>query len=255
MLIRISLIVAIIAGLAVGVLNFVQVKEKITNLRDQRDSEARQKVEAQTDLAKTREDLANTERDLKRTQDTLTETAAERDRAVAEASAQSRRATQLASDLERTRADLNRTSGELQAYVLTGFTPAQILGLGKQITDLQTTIAGLNAENDLLARKLLKTEVELAKLVDKDFHVPLPANLRGTVLAADPKWDFVVLDFGEDQRALKDAELLVSRDGKLVGKLRIHSVDKNRSVANVVAGWRIGDVTEGDVVIPAYPKS
>ena len=33
MLIRISLIVAIIAGLAVGVLNFVKVKEKITTLQ------------------------------------------------------------------------------------------------------------------------------------------------------------------------------------------------------------------------------
>ena len=33
MLIRISLIVAIIAGLAVGALNFVYVKEKITTLQ------------------------------------------------------------------------------------------------------------------------------------------------------------------------------------------------------------------------------
>ena len=33
MLIRISLIVAIVAGLAVGVLNFVKVKEKITTLQ------------------------------------------------------------------------------------------------------------------------------------------------------------------------------------------------------------------------------
>ena len=33
MLIRISLIVALVAGLAVGVLNFVYVKEKITTLQ------------------------------------------------------------------------------------------------------------------------------------------------------------------------------------------------------------------------------
>jgi hypothetical protein len=33
MLLRISLIIAIIAGLAVGILNFTQVKEKITTLQ------------------------------------------------------------------------------------------------------------------------------------------------------------------------------------------------------------------------------
>ena len=85
MLIRISLIVAIIAGLAVGALNFLKVKEKITILQAdlQRETEGRQKAEA--DLSKTRKELAATTAELKTTKATLETTTQERDTAVAEA--------------------------------------------------------------------------------------------------------------------------------------------------------------------------
>jgi len=49
--------------------------------------------------------------------------------------------------------------------------------------------------------------------------------------------------------------LLVNRDGRLVAKVKITSVQKNRCVANVMPGWQLGDVIEGDLVIPAYPAS
>ena len=57
MLIRISLIVAIIAGLAVTGLNFFKVKEKITTIQQQREDERTAKVQAQTELASTKKDL------------------------------------------------------------------------------------------------------------------------------------------------------------------------------------------------------
>jgi hypothetical protein len=72
---------------------------------------------------------------------------------------------------------------------------------------------------------------------------------------ADPKWDFVVLSVGEDQGVLEDGELLVNRNGRLVAKVRVRSVQKDRSIANVMPGWKLGDVVEGDAVIPAYPAS
>ena len=86
-----------------------------------------------------------------------------------------------------------------------------------------------------------------------DHHVELPATLVGKVLVTDPKWDFVVLNVGEDQGALSNGELLVSRDGKLVAKVKITSVQKDRSIANIVPGSKLGEVLEGDKVIPAYP--
>jgi archaellum component FlaG (FlaF/FlaG flagellin family) len=78
--------------------------------------------------------------------------------------------------------------------------------------------------------------------------------LVGKVLVTDPKWDFVVLNVGEDQGVLDNGELLVSRDGKLVAKVKITSVQKDRSIANIEPGSKLGEVLEGDKVIPAYPS-
>ena len=68
MLIRISLIVAILAGLAVGVLNFVTVKEKVVTLAAERTDERDKKVLAQTELASTRKTLETTTAKLKTTE-------------------------------------------------------------------------------------------------------------------------------------------------------------------------------------------
>jgi len=54
---------------------------------------------------------------------------------------------------------------------------------------------------------------------------------------------------------LQNGELLVSRDGKLVAKVIVRSVQRDRSIANLVPGWKLGDVYEGDQVIPAHPAS
>jgi len=90
--------------------------------------------------------------------------------------------------------------------------------------------------------------------VNPTAHVKLPAGLVGTVVVTDPKWDFVVLNVGEDQGVLDHGELLVSRDGKLVAKIKITSVQKNQSIANVEPGSKLGEVLEGDKVISAYPS-
>jgi len=88
-----------------------------------------------------------------------------------------------------------------------------------------------------------------------DYKVPLPPSLQGKVLVSDPKWQFVVLNVGEDQGVLPAGELLINRGGKLVAKVKISSVQKDRSVANVIPGWQLGEIFEGDLAIPANPAS
>jgi len=81
----------------------------------------------------------------------------------------------------------------------------------------------------------------------------LPATLKGKILVCDPKWNFVILNVGGDQGVLEYGELLVNRNGKLVAKIKVSSVQKDRCVANIVPGWQIGELIEGDQVIPAHP--
>jgi hypothetical protein len=39
-----------------------------------------------------------------------------------------------------------------------------------------------------------------------------------------------------------------------VAKVKVDHVEKDRSVATVMAGWQLGDIMEGDVLIPAHPE-
>jgi hypothetical protein len=83
----------------------------------------------------------------------------------------------------------------------------------------------------------------------------LRADLRGKILVVDPRWDFVVLNIGQDQGVLENGELLVSREGRLVAKVIVRTVEKDRCIANVLPGWKLGEVIEGDEVCPAHPAS
>jgi len=255
MLMRISLIVAILAALAIGVLNFVMVKEKVTNLAASRDSEKDQKEKAQTELASTKQELDTTEKKLKQTEETLTATSAERDAAKAEAETQIKRATELQTKLNDTTQERDTAQAYLQRYKATGFEPEQIAGLGKRITDLQLAMEVSAEEKKILQRNLSKKSYELERIQGKIQDVPLPSTASGKILVVDPKWEFVVLNFGEEQGAKRDGELLVSRNGRLVAKVIIRGIEKERCIANVMPGWTFGEVAEGDLVIPAHPES
>jgi hypothetical protein len=255
MLIRISLIVAIIAGLAVGGLNFVKVKEKITTLQADLKKEIGLKEDALKELARTKSDLKKTIAELKQTKAELEATTAAKEKADAELAAQTKRADKLTEDLTKTRQERDAAQKDLAAYKATGVSPQQILGMNKEFKTLQDSLAVADTENKVLARKVKKLETELAVYRDPTFFVPLPASLKGKVLVADPKWNFVVLNVGEDQGVLERGELLVNRNGKLVAKIVVRSVQKDRCIANVLPGWELGEVMEGDLVIPAHPAS
>lgn len=252
MLLRISLVIAIVAALAIGVLNFTMVKDKIETTERHRAEEQTAKEAAQTELASTKKDLEKTTADLKQTKDTLATTESERDKAVAEATAQSKKAAELTTKLATTTSERDDAQAQLAAYKATGYEPRQILAFDKQFKDLRDAIEATTVENKALVRKLTRVENQLAEIIQPGWRPPLlPAGLRGQVLVSDPKWDFVILDVGEDQGVIEKGEILVSRNGKLVAKLSVRAVEKNRCIANVLPGWKIGDVMEGDQILPA----
>src|SRR4051812_26976898 len=133
MLLRISLIVAIVAGLAVGVLNFVKVKEKIETLTANWHREEARANDLDKQLADTKRELTRTKTELTQTIATLKATTEERDRAVAEATNQQKRADKLNEDLTKTRSERDEAQQELAAYKATGMTPPQIANVSKRI--------------------------------------------------------------------------------------------------------------------------
>jgi hypothetical protein len=256
MLLRISLIVAILAGLAAGGLGYYEVTTQIPALTQQRDAENTAKKDALTKLATTEKNLKKTQGELAQTQTELADTKADRDKAVARADAQSKKADDLAVKLAKAVSERDDAQNELASFKASGLTPEQVIKLNKNLKDAQAQIDAINLEKVVLNRTLLATKARLARYEDlTERYVKLRADLKGKIIVVDPKWDFVILNIGDEQGAIEDGEMLVSREGKLVAKVIISRVEKDRCIANIVPGWKLGELIEGDDVSPAHPAT
>ncbi len=255
MLTRICLILAIVLALGAGLWNIFQVREQITTLATQRDTERTQKQQAQSDLSKTKKDLTKAQDTLKQTTQELADAKSEAQKAVATAAAQTKRADDLNDKLTKTAQERDDAQNQLAAYKATGINPEQVGKLSRALKESQEEVAMVNEEKAVLQRALARTQARLERYEGTNTFVTLRASLRGKILVVDPKWDFVVLNIGQDQGVIENSELLVSRDGKLVAKVIVRTLDKNRSIANVMPGWKLGELIEGDEVTPAHPSS
>jgi hypothetical protein len=256
MFIRISLIVAVAAALFVGGWNIVKVRGEITTLISQRDDERGKKQQALSDFSKAKAELTKSQDALKQATQEMADAKSEREKAVATAAMQIKRADELSDKLTKTTQERDQAQTELAAYKATGITPDQVGKLSRTLKEAQEAVEIANEEKIVLLHTVTRLTNQLAKVMGTtEYIVKLRADLRGKILVVDPKWDFVVLNIGQDQGVLENGELLVSREGKLVAKIVVRSVEKNRCIANVVPGWKLGEVIEGDEVSPAHPAS
>ena len=107
----------------------------------------------------------------------------------------------------------------------------------------------LIAEGKVLLKNNTKLQSELDRFLGKGRPVEMP-GFRGMIVSVDPKYDFVVLNVGGDQGAKERGEVLVNRNGELIAKLVITSVQANRSIANILPESKRPnkEVMEGDQV-------
>jgi hypothetical protein len=255
MLIRISLILAILAALTAGTLNILQVRDKISTLVNDRNTQRENRIAAENEKDKAKKEQAKAEKDLAQVNQELTDAKSEHDKAVATAAAQTKRADELSDKLAKSTQERDDAQTELAQWKATGFTADQVGKLSRTLKSAQEAIEVANAEKIVLQRTLARTQARLSIYEGTNTVVTLRADLRGKILVVDSKWDFVVLNIGQDQGVLEDGELLVSRDGKLVAKVIVRSLEKDRCIANVVPGWKLGEMIEGDEVSPAHPAS
>lgn len=78
-------------------------------------------------------------------------------------------------------------------------------------------------------------------------------NVRGTVLATNQAYNFVVLNLGGRQGIEANSEMLVLRRGTLIGKIRISSVEPATAIGDIISNSlaRGVQVQPGDIVIYA----
>jgi len=249
MLIRISLIAAIVLSLFVAGINFIKTQEQITTLVTDRNTQRDGWHTTQNQLANTNKVLLKTTAELTKTKADLASTTEERDTAVAVAADLTKKNASMTEALKKTTQDRDTAQDELAAWHALGIPFEKIKAT---LATLKSVIEDRNAiaeENKILLANNVKLQNQIKLFIDPEYVVQLPPGLKGKVLVADPKYDFVVLDIGEKQGVLPEGQMLVNRNGKLVAKVRIKSVQTDRSIANVLPGWKLSDVMEGDQVL------
>ena len=221
-----------------------------------------------TNLVNTKEKLATTEATLTKTKDELTKTSAD---LAAAKEARSKAETELAAaktELDSAKGNLEKITTSIKQFfpdadIAKGFEEisgkitdltnktkeyeAKVADQEKQLAELKTTVDTLNANiksgEDKIANQGRTIERYTKNIMEK--------GVRGRVMAVNPGWGFAVLSVGDRAGAAASKTMIVVRDGRAIGKVRITNVEATQSVADIIPGTfaRGNYVQPGDQVI------
>src|SRR6266550_1943931 len=129
-----------------------------------------------------------------------------------------------------------------------------------QLDDLRNQLDSAEKEKAFLSEKLqdMQERADQPKQEKKRREAvretsPRRTGLRGTVLAVNQAYNFVVLNLGTRHGVESNAEMLVLRDGALIGKIRISSVEPATAIGDIITSSlaRGAQMQPGDNVIYA----
>jgi hypothetical protein len=134
-------------------------------------------------------------------------------------------------------------------------------GAGDLQTQLEETRKQLDSaerEKQLLAERIRTQERSTAGDAPRTLRDATRApGVRGTVLAVNQAYGFVVLNLGGRQGLESHAEMLVLRSGTVIGKIRVSSVEPATAIGDIITNSlaRGVQVQPGDTVIYAGSNS
>jgi hypothetical protein len=132
--------------------------------------------------------------------------------------------------------------------------------LQAQLDDARHQLDSAEKEKVFLSEKLQSAQERAAPPQEEKKHRETGVRrtgLRGTVLAVNQAYNFVVLNLGARQGVEPNSELLVLREGTLIGKIRISSVEPATAIGDIITSSlaRGVQVQPGDTVIYAGKSS
>jgi hypothetical protein len=135
--------------------------------------------------------------------------------------------------------------------------------LQAQVDDLRRQLDSAEKEKTFLAQKIQdaqehasqpkETKKRRENVVTQREITSGRTGVRGTVLAYNQAYNFVVLNLGARNGVETNSEMLVLRDGTLVGKIRISSVEPATAIGDIITNSlaRGVQLQPGDTVIYA----
>jgi uncharacterized coiled-coil protein SlyX len=132
--------------------------------------------------------------------------------------------------------------------------------LQAQLEDARHQLDSAEKEKAFLSEKFQTTQerpTQLQEAKKRRETAPRRTGVRGTVLAVNQAYNFVVLNLGARQGVEPNSEMLVLREGTLIGKIRISSVEPATAIGDIITSSlaRGVQVQPGDTVIYAGTSS
>ena len=240
-LLRISLVFAVAAGIAVVAFAYFELRPRIQTLSKERED---YKLSSEQNRAR----AMKAETYGRELAERLAQSQVEAEDALKASQRAADQNARLLIDLEEARAALHTAKQELARWNATGASPEQVASFARENKALVAQLSALQSKHDRLAREYANLQ-SILKIPSDPEAIPQLPPMQGSVLIVDPKWNFVVLDIGETNGLLRNGILMISRDGKLIGKVKVRRVETERSIADILPGWRVSEVREGDQVM------
>jgi hypothetical protein len=133
--------------------------------------------------------------------------------------------------------------------------------LQAQLDDARKQLENAEHEKTFLTEKLQPGTREQIRgpevMVQRRRGPTFRPSVRGTVLAVNQAYNFVVLNLGDRQGLEPNAEMLVLRDTTIIGKIRVSSVEPSTAIGDILGNSlaRGVQVQPGDTVIYAGSSS
>jgi hypothetical protein len=132
--------------------------------------------------------------------------------------------------------------------------------LQAQLDDARRQLDSAEKEKVFLSEKLESAQERSVPVQEEKKRrepVVRRTGVRGTVLAVNQAYNFVVLNLGARHGVEPNSEMLVLREGTLIGKIRISSVEPATAIGDIITGSlaRGVQVQPGDTVIYAGTSS
>lgn len=235
---KILVIISLALTALTAVLGFMN-KEKVQNANA---------LLAQTEgnvLEKSKE-LDAAQKALKAKETELATAAAEKDQALSQATSAQNDLTKVKNQMTELTTQIGQK--EEQVAKLTSELEAKVAEVEQAKQNAQPAVTGPDEETKV---KMQEQETLIAKLTGdldaargqlEDLRgkerdrtaMKMRDGLTGRVLAVNQAWNFVVLNLGDKNGVLNNAEMLVKRGNNLIGKVRITSVEPSTSIADIV---------------------
>lgn len=237
---KILLVVSIVLTGLTAALGFLN-KSKLDETKKTVEQESAALNQTKAELTKTKSSLAETSKNLETTTAAKDQVTAQVSTLTTEVTTAKNQATELSTqisakenEITTLKADIEAKNAEIaaaKAAAPTETTAAPGAEVLAQIEEQKTLITKLQADLDSSRGQLEELRIKERNRMDKK----LQAGLEGRILAVNQAWNFVVLNLGDRNGIVNNAELLVKRGNRLVGKVRVTSVEPSISIADIVA--------------------